>query len=124
VLSKRPVYLNLLTIRLPIPALVSILHRMSGVILFISLPMLIGLLEKAVRSEQDFTQAAAWLQLFWVKGLIWMILISWVYHVLAGVRHLLLDIEIADSLFQARVSSYIVLGLTISISVVLGCWLW
>lgn len=123
-LSDRPVYLNLLAIRLPVPALVSIVHRISGILLFISLPAAIGLLEKLVRSEQDFLEVMQWLQTPWIKVLVWLNVMALFYHTIAGVRHLLLDMEIGISLAGGRIGAYWVLSITAIFGLILGIGLW
>ena len=109
--SERPSFLHLLKIRQPVTAVVSIFHRISGVLLFLSLPFLVWLLQLSVRSAGDFERVTAWLAspLARVTGL----LLGWalLHHFLAGIRFLLLDLDIGLSLKAARTTAWIVLAL-------------
>ncbi len=99
--SKPPVYLNLLHIRLPLPGWVSILQRMSGILLFFSLPALIYLFHLSL-DDAGYAQFMHWRQL-WPVRMLWLALL-WAYlqHFLAGIRFLLLDIHIGTHLPLAR----------------------
>ncbi len=119
----RPVYLNLLQIRLPIPALVSILHRASGVILFLLLPFLLSLLSCSLRSEDNFNDLQQSLGLI-TRFFIWVTLSSLLYHLIAGIRHLIMDAGVGESLQTGRLTAKIVLALSIIGAILLGVWLW
>jgi succinate dehydrogenase / fumarate reductase cytochrome b subunit len=89
--SSRPVYLNLLHIRLPIPGVASILHRGSGLLMFVLIPVALYLLDRSLRSADDFAAVAALLH-----SLRWLLLpVVWAlsHHLLAGLRVLLIDLE-------------------------------
>lgn len=105
----RPVYLDLLRIHLPLPGWVSILHRVSGVLLFVALPLGVGGLSLSLADEASFrrvTDVAAHplAKLLWLS-LIW----AFAHHVLAGLRHLALDAHHGVGLKTARLSSVAVL---------------
>lgn len=122
--ENRPRFLNLLQIRMPIGAVASIAHRISGVLLFLILPAAVFLLEISVRSPEGFTQARAILRapLGQVLGLVlaWALL----HHLLAGIRFLLLDLEIGIERKQARMSAWLVnLGAPLLLLLVLGAML-
>ena len=110
-MRNRPKNLNLFTIRLPINAVVSILHRMSGMLLFLLIPALILVLQASLKSESSFNQLGAMFS-HWSLKLI-LIGFSWPFfhHLYAGLRHLGQDVHWMTSLDQARLSSRIVLGL-------------
>ena len=106
----RPVYMNLLQIRLPISAISSITHRLAGIyIFFISLPLFLFLLYFTTKSYNDFMfiQQAFNNSIFFSTFVSFSFLV-FVYHILTGVRHLLQDLHIGESLSASRVSSYIV----------------
>ena len=107
--DKRPVYLNLLKIRLPLTGIISFAHRITGVILFLSLPFVVYMLDLSIASEQSF-QAA---QLILKQPLVILvqILLLWsiAHHFFAGIRFLLIDAEIGVEKSQARLGSWIVL---------------
>ncbi|MDP2031356.1 MAG: succinate dehydrogenase, cytochrome b556 subunit [Thiobacillus sp.] len=101
----RPVYLNLLRIHLPLSGWVSILHRISGALLFLAFPFGVWVLSVSLSDEAGFQRMAAWLthpssKLFFVL-LIW----AFTHHVLAGFRHLALDVHWGVERDAARRSS-------------------
>lgn len=107
--GRTPKFLNLLHIRFPIGAIASIGHRISGVLLLISLPILAIALERSLDSEAAFESLRRAVATPW-RGLLLLALIWAVaHHVLAGVRHLLMDIGIGSPLAQARVSAWTVI---------------
>jgi succinate dehydrogenase / fumarate reductase cytochrome b subunit len=116
--SPRPVYLNLLRIHLPVTGWVSILHRLSGAVLFLSVPFAIWLLSKSLTSEAEFAALHAWLALPLAKlvvlGLVWLFAL----HFFAGLRHLALDVPWGVTLPAARRSSVAVLVLAGAVSLV------
>ena len=123
--KQRPINLNLLTIRFPITAIVSILHRASGVFLFLLVPLLIWMLSVSLSSPTDFMMLQDTLSgTFW-KLLLWLILSAWVYHLLAGMRHILMDFEIlSESLASGRLSAKVVSILSVIFFILIGAWLW
>jgi len=115
---NRPKNLNLMTIRLPINAVVSILHRASGIMLFLLLPLLLWSLQTSVKNENSYL-ALAELAQHWLAKLIFIGL-SWAFfhHFFAGLRHLGQDVHWMTSLQKARFSGRVVLWL-VAISVVI-----
>ena len=108
--SRRlPVFLNLAQIRFPIGAIASIAHRVSGVLLFITLPVIALLFDASLRSEQVFASLrkllSSPLSVVAATVLVWAL----VHHVLAGVRHLLMDVGVGSELARARASARLVL---------------
>lgn len=122
--TQRPKYLNLFRIRMPVPAFVSILHRISGTALFVFAWALLWLLQLTLESPAGFEQAAAaaghWLVKLFLIGMLW----AFLHHFLAGLRFLLLDLHIAVDLPTTRMLSWAVLVLSIGLTLVLGVWLW
>jgi succinate dehydrogenase / fumarate reductase cytochrome b subunit len=123
--KPRPVYLNLLAIRQPLPAIVSILHRISGALLFLlGIPAVLSLLEASGRSEQSFAAIGSWFAAPFNKlvllGLIW----AYVHHFCAGIRYLLIDIHVGDDLAPARRSAAIVLVVSVALTIAIGARLW
>ena len=103
-----PVYLNLFRIRFPAGAITSIAHRMSGVFLFLSLPLLVYLLDLSLQGPAGFEHAREWLQCGWIKAGSVAIAWSLLHHLLAGIRFLLIDIEVGVTLPGARTSAWFV----------------
>lgn len=89
--KQRPVNLDLQTIRFPVTAIASILHRVSGVITFVAVGILLWLLGLSLSSQEGFLQAAAIMNSFIVKFIFWGILTALAYHICGGIRHLLMD---------------------------------
>lgn len=117
----RPVYLNLFRIHLPLAGWVSILHRVSGVLLFAALPLGAWGLSVSLADESGFRRIADWLAhplaRLVLLGLIW----AFAHHVFAGVRHLALDVHWGTDLKHARQSSLAVL-LASGLATLLAAW--
>ena len=117
----RPVYLNLFRIHLPLAGWVSILHRVSGVLLFAALPLGVWGLSVSLANESGFRRIADWmahpLARLVLLGLIW----AFAHHVFAGVRHLALDVHWGTDLKHARQSSLAVL-LASGLATLLAAW--
>jgi len=123
--KPRPVYLNLLAIRQPVPAVVSILHRASGAALFlIGLPLALWTLQASLESPEGYQRVAAFFGHPLVKlvliGLVW----AYLHHLIAGVRHLLADIHIGLELASARQSAAVTLVLGILLTLAIAVKLW
>ena len=106
---RLPVFLNLAQIRFPVGAIASIAHRVAGVLLFIALPVIALTLDVSLRTEAGFASVRDLLSSpFWLMAgsvLLWAL----VHHVLAGVRHLLMDVGVGSELVHARASARLVL---------------
>jgi len=110
-LKSRPKNLNLFTIRLPINAVVSILHRASGMALFLAIPLILLALQYSVRSPESYATLVTLLDTWFFKLI--LIGLSWAFfhHFFAGIRHLMQDIHWMTSLQKARFSGRVVLWL-------------
>lgn len=122
--KARPKYLNLVQIRLPLPGFASILHRVSGAVLFLMLPFLIFLLDSSLASAASFstfkTVVANPLVKLILLGLLW----AYLHHFCMGIRFLLLDMLIGIDLKPARASAWAVLAVSLTLTVILGAKLW
>lgn len=122
--KQRPKNLNLLTIRLPINAVVSILHRVSGVGLFLSLPLILLAFQSLLGSESSYATLVGYLDTWLAKlvliGLAW----AFFHHFFAGIRHLLQDVHWLTSLQKARLSSRILLCLVAIFTVIFAIVIW
>jgi succinate dehydrogenase / fumarate reductase cytochrome b subunit len=122
--QKRPVHLDLAKIRLPIPGIVSILHRISGVILFFSLPVLVYLFSGTLSSAEDFQTylniVANPLVKIVLIGLLW----AYLHHFMAGIRFLFLDAHKGLELATARLTAKIVAAVPLVITLIMGVKLW
>jgi len=107
--DKRPVYLNLLKIRLPLTGMVSFAHRITGVILFLALPFAVYLLDLSIESEQSFDKVQSMLNQPIMQLLQIVLLWSIAHHFFAGIRFLLIDAEIGVDKSQAKTGAWLVL---------------
>ncbi len=122
--DKRPKNLNLFTIRFPITAIASILHRLSGFILFLFIPLLLWGLSESLGSPDHFNEFHAFLTQPLSKFFAWVMLSVFAYHFVAGIKHLLMDMHIGDTLKGGRLAAYLALAISGLLIVSLGVWLW
>ena len=107
--DKRPVYLNLIKIRLPLPGLISFAHRITGVLLFLFIPFAVYLFDLSIHSQQSFEQARQLLHQPLMQIVLILILWSIAHHFFAGIRFLLIDAEIGVEKSQSRIGAWLVL---------------
>lgn len=122
--ANRPVYLNLWRIRLPLPGMISILHRVSGIVIFLSLPILLYLLSHSLRSQDSFNQSLNLISDPFIKIVLWIIISAFFIHFFAGVRHIIMDIGFGESLRGGRVLAGIVAIVSAVTVILTGVWLW
>ena len=122
--KHRPKNLNLFTIRLPINAVVSILHRASGMALFLALPLVLLAFSASVKSPSNYFLLTHLLNTWYLKLI--LVGLSWAFfhHFFAGIRHLLQDIHWMTSLNNARLSSRILLWLVGIATVIFAAVIW
>jgi succinate dehydrogenase / fumarate reductase, cytochrome b subunit len=111
--DTRPFFLNLIKIRLPVPGVVSIMHRISGVLMVAAIPLIIYLFELSLRDEAGFAQVSALLahplSRLVMLSLIWALL----HHLFAGIRFLLTDFDIGLDKAQSRMTAWTVIVLEV-----------
>lgn len=122
--SKRPINLNLLTIRFPITAIASILHRLSGFFLFLIIPIFLAVLALSLHSPEAFFTVHTCFQHPLTKFIILGFLLALFYHLFAGVRHLLMDIGVAEELKSARFTAGLVIVAALVATGLMGVYLW
>lgn len=122
--KQRPVNLSLSTIHFPITAITSILHRISGVALFLFLPYLLWMLDHSLQSAESFARLQECLSSVGAKLLSLALLAGVIYHSIAGVRHLIMDWGYWEEISSGRTSAWILLIITIALTLALGVWLW
>ena len=107
-MTNRPVFLNLARIQMPVGALTSITHRVTGILLALVVAAGFYLLELSLRDAESFAQAREWVRSWPFKAA--GILSAWAlgHHVLAGLRHMLMDIDVGSRLPAARRSAWAV----------------
>ncbi len=124
VAKPRPKHLNLVVIRLPVPGIVSIMHRVSGAVLFLMLPLLLWLFQASLRSPESFTAFHGVVSNPLMKLFLLALLWGYLHHLFAGVRHLFLDLHVGAELEMARASSIVVLVGAILLTLIVGVRLW
>jgi len=122
--NKRPKFLALHQIRLPLPGVVSILHRISGALLFLILPLLLWMLQCSLRSIETYTQLSEALRHLPAKLFLLAVLWAFLHHFCAGIRYLAIDLQLASGLARARSSSRWVLAVSLGLTATAGVWLW
>ncbi len=119
--SNRPVNLSMgqvLDVNLKSPvAIASILHRLSGVIVFLLVPVLLWLLDKSLSSPEGFAQVQEIFSGFIVRFIVWVFVAGLLFHFIMGVKHLFADLGVAEELESGRMAATIALILA-AISVV------
>ena len=123
--KPRPVYLNLVRIRLPLPGIVSILHRVSGAALFlIGIPLALWALEASLASAAAYDNLVGAFAHPLAKLVLLALVWAYLHHLCAGIRFLLLDLHRGIELKPARQSSAIVILAGIALTLIVGARLW
>ena len=122
--KKRPINLDLTRLKFPPMAIASILHRISGVVLFLLLPFILCFLDQSLHSAQAFSQLNTELTHPFYKLILWAFSAALIYHVLAGFRHILMDMGVGESLCVGRQTAVLVIGLALIMTIFLGFWIW
>lgn len=122
--KKRPVNLDLGSLKFPPMAIASILHRVSGVVLFLLLPVMLYILGKTLQSAEGFTQTTIMLASPYYKLVLWAFSAALIYHVIAGIRHLLMDMGFGEHLKTGRISANFVIIISVILTIFLGIWIW
>ena len=122
--DKRPVNLDIGTISLPITAYTSILHRVSGVVLFFATGILLWMLDASLASQESFDSLKSILTSPFAKLVLWGILAALVYHLIAGIRHLFMDFGIGETLEGGVLGAKIVIGFAALSIIIVGAWIW
>lgn len=118
--DKRPIFLNVLKIHLPITGLVSIMHRISGVALILFLPLFLWGLSQITGTPEDYHDFLELLRSPVIVGLYWLGIVAFIYHLLAGIRHLIMDIGFLENLKSARISASVLLIVFIVLAILVG----
>lgn len=121
--QHRPVFLQLHRIHLPLSGWLSITHRISGVLLFLALPLWLWLWQHSLHDAQGYAEVQQWLA-WWPLRLLLALQLWWLlHHLLAGLRFLLLDAEIGIALPAARASARVVMVASPLLLLALLVWL-
>nr|WP_073602367.1 succinate dehydrogenase cytochrome b556 subunit [Vibrio aerogenes] len=122
--KSRPVNLDLQTIRFPVTAIASILHRMTGVMMFVAIGILLWLLSVSLSSPEGFQYVSDIAGHFFMKFILWGILTALSYHIVGGVRHLIMDLGYFEELESGTQTAKIAFGATVFLSLLAGILVW
>lgn len=122
--QKRPVNLDLMSLKYPPMAIASILHRISGVILFLLFPGILYLLGMSLRSEASFEQTLSIIANPFIKLSLYAFSAALAFHLLAGIRHLIMDLGFGEGLSAGRRTAILVNILALGLIIFLGLWIW
>lgn len=122
--KKRPVNLDFRTIQLPITSYVSILHRVSGVVLFAAIAVFLWILDASLSSEESFNTVKECIGGTLCQLIIWASLAALAYHTVAGIRHLIMDFGFGETLEGGRLGAMIALVVAAILIVLAGVWVW
>jgi len=122
--KKRPVNLDLGSMKYPVTALTSILHRLSGILLFLCLFVMLYALGKSLSSEEGFNEIKGMLLSPLGKLIAWVLYSALIYHLVAGVRHLIMDMGVGETLQGGKRGSVIVIIVSTLLIAAGAIWLW
>jgi succinate dehydrogenase / fumarate reductase, cytochrome b subunit len=122
--TDRPVNLALTKFSFPLAAIASIVHRITGVVLFAGVAFLLYLLDESLASEQGLERARGLLAQPLPKLVLLAVVATLIYHFVAGIKHLLLDFHVGDSLAGGRRAAQLTIGISAVLIVFAGAWLW
>ena len=122
--NKRPVYLDVNPANMPLTAVTSILHRISGIVLFVGSAILLCLLGDSLESAEGFEDTVLLMQSGVAKFVVWGIVTALLYHLVAGIRHLGMDLGMGEELETALMGSKIILVVSAVLAVLAGVWIW
>lgn len=122
--DTRPVNLDIATIKLPITAYASILHRISGVFLFVAIGVMIYALDLSLSSAEGFASVGAALDSLLAKLVVWAVLSGLIYHSVAGVKHLIMDMGYGETYEGGVLGSRITFLVSAVMIALAGLWVW
>ncbi len=121
--KQRPVNLDLSTIKFPITAIVSITHRITGVVLLGGILVLMWMLDASLTSEESFNELRELMANPLAKVVLWGVLAALAYHLVMGIRHMFMDLGIGESLSGGQTGAKLALALAIVLILAAAGWL-
>ncbi len=119
-MNNRPVNLDLRTIKMPVTAILSILHRISGVIIFLGMPILLWMFGKSLGSAIEFQNLLTLLDNIFLKIIFLGTITALGYHVIAGIKHLFMDRGIGETLEGSKLAGKMVMVATLILLIIIG----
>lgn len=105
-------------------AIASILHRISGIILFLAIPLLLCVLQASLSSAEQFQRIQGFFSGIGAKLILFGVVAALLFHLLAGIRHMIMDMGFSEHVHSARRGAWIVMGLSVVLIIFAGIWLW
>lgn len=122
---NRPVNLDLLQFRFPLVATASITHRITGLLLFVGVPVALYALSVAVKSEADFALVRdVWLGSLPGKAVAWVLLTALAYHLCAGSKHILMDFGFFETITSSHAAAMVTFIAAAVLALLAAYWLW
>tara|TARA_B110000261_G_scaffold150666_1_gene178398 strand:- start:201 stop:545 length:345 start_codon:yes stop_codon:yes gene_type:complete len=112
------------TFKYPLPAVSSILHRLSGIFIFVGVALMLYLLELSLQSESGFALVLELLDSVIIKFAAWAVLSGLLYHLIAGIRHLIMDLGYGETLKGGLIGACITFALSAVAIITAGVWIW
>ena len=122
--DNRPVNLDLSQFSFPLPAITSVIHRATGLILFVGVAFVLWAFQESLSSEESFNAIKSVMQGFLAKLILWGILSALLYHLVAGTKHLLMDMGIGETLEGGKLGAKLTLVVSIVLILITGVWIW
>jgi succinate dehydrogenase / fumarate reductase cytochrome b subunit len=122
--KKRPVNLDISTIKLPVTAYASILHRMSGILLFAGMAFLLWMLDSSLDSQESFAAVRDVSSNPICKFVLFVVLAGLAYHMVMGIRHLIMDFGVGESLKGGQLGAKIAFVIAFVSIALIGVWVW
>ena len=122
--KQRPVNLDLQTISFPLTAIASILHRISGIIMFFGTGILMWFLAESLSSPVGFAHVQELMGSYLAKFIFWGILTALAYHLVVGIRHIIMDMGYGEEFDTATKSAQICIAISVILSILAGVWVW
>lgn len=120
----RPIYLDLKNIRLPMPGIISIMHRIFGALLSLSIPFFTYLFTLSLEDQAGFEQARSILSSNLLMPLFLLLIWGFVHHLFAGIRYLLIDVEVGVERKASYKSSQVVFYAAIVVTLIIAWGIW
>jgi len=121
--NKRPVNLDISSVKLPVTAFVSILHRVSGVVLLAGVIVLLWMLDASLASQESFDQLKECLMNPLTQFIVWGVVAALAYHMVMGLRHLIMDMGIGESLEGGVLGAKIAIFLAVLLIAAAAGWI-
>lgn len=122
--DSRPVNLDILTISFPLAAIASIIHRISGIIVFVGIAFILWIFDISLASEDGFNSIKEYGESPLFKFVLWAVLSALAYHMVAGIKHLILDMGIGETKQGGPIGAVVVILVSFALIASIGVWVW